>query len=51
VVVPLAPFKLGSGPARAVTPPPFLGQHTNEILLNMGFNEESIAVLRTNRVI
>ncbi len=51
VVVPLAPFKLRVGPAKAVSPPPFLGQHTDQILTSLGFSEHRITELREKKVI
>ena len=51
VTVPLAPYRLGDGPARASSPPPFLGQHTAEVLEALGVSNERMAVLRQRGVI
>jgi len=51
VTVPLSPFKLGVGPSSAETPPPFLGQHTDELMKGLGYSEKHIAELRKAKVI
>lgn len=44
--VPLAAFKLAHGNARVDTPPPGLGQHSDEILGELGYTATQIATLR-----
>ena len=44
--VPLAAFKLAHGSAQVHTPPPTLGQHTAEVLGEIGYSAEQIAALR-----
>jgi crotonobetainyl-CoA:carnitine CoA-transferase CaiB-like acyl-CoA transferase len=51
VTIPLAPYKLSDGPARASSPPPFLGQHTAEVLETLGLSNERVAELRKHGVI
>ena len=46
VTVPLTPYKLSDGGARIVSPPPLLGQNTDEILKGLGYREEDIRKLR-----
>jgi crotonobetainyl-CoA:carnitine CoA-transferase CaiB-like acyl-CoA transferase len=46
VTVPLAAFKFAEGGPSIETPPPRLGQHTEEVLLALGYSTEQIASLR-----
>ncbi len=46
-----APIKLSKNPASVRTPPPVLGQHTDAVLKEIGYDSETIAALRTKRVI
>jgi crotonobetainyl-CoA:carnitine CoA-transferase CaiB-like acyl-CoA transferase len=45
------PVKLSDTPGTIETPPPLLGEHTKEILTNLGYNEEQIQILVENNVI
>ena len=49
--VPLAAFKLAHGGARVDTPPPMLGQHTDEILQELGYTGPQIAALRQSAAV
>ena len=49
--VPLAAFKLAHGGARVDTPPPMLGQHTDEILSELGYSTGQIGALRETGVV
>ncbi len=51
VTVPLTPFKLSRGTARADTPPPVLSQHTGQILTELGYSEPDIQELRKQGVV
>jgi crotonobetainyl-CoA:carnitine CoA-transferase CaiB-like acyl-CoA transferase len=46
-----APIKLSKDPASVRTPPPVLGQHTDAVLKEIGYDSETIAKLRSQRVI
>ena len=46
-----APIKLSKDPASVRTPPPVLGQHTDAVLKEIGYDAETIAALRSKRVI
>ena len=46
-----APIKLSKDPASVRTPPPVLGQHTDAVLKEIGYDAATIAALRTKRVI
>jgi crotonobetainyl-CoA:carnitine CoA-transferase CaiB-like acyl-CoA transferase len=45
------PVKLSGTPGTIETPPPLLGEHTEEILTGLGYNEEQIKILVENKVI
>jgi crotonobetainyl-CoA:carnitine CoA-transferase CaiB-like acyl-CoA transferase len=45
------PVKLSATPARADAPPPDLGQHTDQILVKLGYSTVEIASLRAEGVI
>ncbi|MBT2617235.1 MULTISPECIES: CaiB/BaiF CoA-transferase family protein [unclassified Bacillus (in: firmicutes)] len=44
------PIKLSDTPGELKTPPPLLGEHSNEILQELGYNEEDIIKLYNNGV-
>jgi formyl-CoA transferase/CoA:oxalate CoA-transferase len=46
-----APIKLSKDPASVRTPPPVLGQHTDAVLNEIGYDVEEIGRLRAKRVI
>ena len=46
VTVPLAAFKFADGGPSIETPPPRLGQHTDAVLLGLGYSRGEIATLR-----
>jgi len=49
--VPLAAFKLAHGGAAITAPPPTLGQHTDEVLAEVGYTAADIAALRARGVV
>ena len=51
VTVPKTAYTLSETPARLNSPPPTVGQHTDEILRALNYSDESIARLRNSRVI
>jgi crotonobetainyl-CoA:carnitine CoA-transferase CaiB-like acyl-CoA transferase len=51
VTVPLAAFKFAHGGPSIETPPPRLGQHTDEVLESLGYSGADIAALRAEGAI
>ena len=51
VTVPLAAFKFADGGPSIETPPPRLGQHTDEVLAGLGYSKDDIAKLRAEGAI
>lgn len=49
--VPMLPFGLSATPAHIARRPPLLGEHTNEILQQLGVSTEAIEGLRANGVV
>jgi formyl-CoA transferase/CoA:oxalate CoA-transferase len=47
----LPPFELAVTPATVRTPPPLLGEHTDEILAELGLAPDEVARLRAGRVV
>jgi crotonobetainyl-CoA:carnitine CoA-transferase CaiB-like acyl-CoA transferase len=45
------PFELSATPASIRTPPPLLGEHTDEILAELGFDERDVAAMRAEGVV
>jgi formyl-CoA transferase/CoA:oxalate CoA-transferase len=45
------PTKLSRTPGTLRLPPPLLGQHTEEVLQNIGFSDEDITVMRKDGTI
>jgi len=45
------PFELSRTPASVRTPPPLLGEHSDEILAELGYDAAAIAALRAARVV
>jgi crotonobetainyl-CoA:carnitine CoA-transferase CaiB-like acyl-CoA transferase len=51
VTVPMAAFKFAEGDPSIETPPPRLGQHTDEVLASLGYSKDDIAKLRAEGAI
>ena len=51
VTVPVSAFKFAEDGPSVDTPPPRLGQHTEEVLLTLGYTTAQIAALRAEDVI
>jgi crotonobetainyl-CoA:carnitine CoA-transferase CaiB-like acyl-CoA transferase len=49
--VPLAAFKFADGGPSIETPPPRLGQHTDEVLTSLGYSKAEIAAFRDDGAI
>ena len=45
------PVKLSATPGAAAAPPPLLGEHTGEVLADLGYSPEEIDLLRTQGVV
>ena len=49
--VPAFPVKFSGTPAMVHSPPPLLGQHTNEVLQQLGYTDEEISHLKIEEII
>lgn len=45
------PVKLSQTPARLKSPPPYMGQHTEEVLQELGYSPREIEIMRKEGVI
>jgi crotonobetainyl-CoA:carnitine CoA-transferase CaiB-like acyl-CoA transferase len=46
-----SPMRFGSEPLAMRPPPPLLGQHSDEILAELGYSGEQVAALRESGVV
>ncbi len=46
-----SPIKMSATPVQYRRPPPLLGEHTDEVLLQFGLSDEAIAALRRTRIV
>lgn len=51
IAVPGVVVKLSATPGRISAPPPLLGEHTDEVLRGLGYDEVAVQALRDSRVI
>lgn len=51
VDLPGMPYRLSRTPGGVPSPPPLLGQHTNEVLKDLGFSDAEIEALRRQEVV
>jgi crotonobetainyl-CoA:carnitine CoA-transferase CaiB-like acyl-CoA transferase len=51
ITVPKTSYKLSASPARLKSPPPRIGQHTEEVLAGLGYDAAGIARLRDEGVV
>lgn len=51
IEVPLTAFELEHGGAAVSSPPPALGEHTGEILAELGYDADAVEEMRTNGVV
>ncbi len=49
--VPMAPFQLSEGGARIDSPPPAMGEHTADILRQLGYTDAEITALRGKNIV
>ena len=49
--VPTSPYRMSASPAKINTMPPRLGQHTDEILAQLGYSREDISRLRASKIV
>ena len=49
--VPVAAFQFADGGPRVDTPPPAVGQHTDAILAELGYDADAVATLRAQKVV
>jgi formyl-CoA transferase len=47
----MTPIRFSSSPVAALRPPPTLGEHTSEVLSELGFTPDEIAAMRNEQVI
>ena len=45
------PFKFSDTPAAVRRPPPLLGEHTDEVLSQLGYSTEQIAAMHADNVV